>query len=75
MNFGFPPLSMWELLILVEKGRVVLNVDGEEWIGQALMAAHSRMHGSPRKLLLPPAKSACPTVTQPMRSSLPRPRI
>jgi PIN domain nuclease of toxin-antitoxin system len=33
------PISIWELLILVEKGRVVLNVDVEEWIGQALKAA------------------------------------
>jgi len=33
------PISVWELLILVEKGRVVLNVDVREWIGQALEAA------------------------------------
>jgi len=33
------PISVWELLILVEKGRVVLNMDVEEWIGQALKAA------------------------------------
>jgi PIN domain nuclease of toxin-antitoxin system len=33
------PISVWELLILVEKGRVVLNVDVEEWIDQALKAA------------------------------------
>lgn len=33
------PVSVWELLILVEKGRLVLNVDVKEWIGQALEAA------------------------------------
>lgn len=33
------PISVWELIILVEKGRVVLNVDVGEWIGQALKAA------------------------------------
>jgi PIN domain nuclease of toxin-antitoxin system len=33
------PISVWELLILVEKGRLVLNVDVREWIGQALEAA------------------------------------
>ena len=33
------PVSVWELMILVEKGRIVLNVDVEEWIGQALKAA------------------------------------
>ena len=33
------PVSVWELLILVEKGRLVLNVDVGEWIGRALEAA------------------------------------
>ncbi len=33
------PISVWELLILVEKGRVVLNTGVEEWIGQALKVA------------------------------------
>ena len=33
------PISVWELLILVEKGRVVLNVDAKDWISQALKAA------------------------------------
>jgi len=32
------PISVWELMILVEKGRVVLNGDVEECIGQALKA-------------------------------------
>lgn len=36
------PVSVWELLILVEKGRVVLNAGAEEWIGQALKAAPLR---------------------------------
>jgi PIN domain nuclease of toxin-antitoxin system len=33
------PISVWELMILVEKGRIVLNTGVEEWIGQALKAA------------------------------------
>lgn len=32
------PISVWELAILAEKGRVVLSVDVEEWIGQTLKA-------------------------------------
>lgn len=32
------PISVWELTILVEKGRVVLNVGVEEWIGETLKA-------------------------------------
>jgi PIN domain nuclease of toxin-antitoxin system len=30
------PISIWELMILVEKGRVELDVDAEEWVAQAL---------------------------------------
>lgn len=30
------PISIWELLILVEKGRVELDMDAEEWVAQAL---------------------------------------
>jgi PIN domain nuclease of toxin-antitoxin system len=33
------PISLWELMILVEKGRVTLNVSVEEWIGQVLREA------------------------------------
>ena len=33
------PISVWELLILVEKGRIILNGDVEAWIDQALKAA------------------------------------
>lgn len=33
------PISVWELLILAEKGRVVLNMGIEEWVGQALQTA------------------------------------
>jgi len=33
------PISVWELLIRVEKGRIVLNVGVNEWIRQALSAA------------------------------------
>jgi len=29
------PISIWELVILVEKRRLVLNLDTEEWIAQA----------------------------------------
>ena len=32
------PISVWELTILVEKGRVVLSVGVEEWIGETLKA-------------------------------------
>ena len=32
------PISVWELMILVEKGRVVLNAEVGEWISQALKA-------------------------------------
>jgi PIN domain nuclease of toxin-antitoxin system len=31
------PISVWELRILVEKGRVKLNMDFEKWIAQALI--------------------------------------
>ena len=30
------PISVWEFRVLVEKGRVKLNMDFEEWIAQAL---------------------------------------
>ena len=30
------PISVWESRVLVEKGRVKLNMDFEEWIAQAL---------------------------------------
>ena len=30
------PISLWELMILVEKKRVLLNLSAEEWIVQAL---------------------------------------
>ena len=30
------PISTWELLILVEKGRVVLDGDADTWIGSAM---------------------------------------
>ena len=30
------PISLWELMILVEKKRVMLNLSAEEWIVQAL---------------------------------------
>ena len=36
------PISLWELMTLVEKGRVALNVSVEEWIGQALKEAPIR---------------------------------
>ena len=30
------PISLWELLVLVEKGRVSLSLDVEEWVERAL---------------------------------------
>ena len=36
------PISIWELTILVEKGRVVLNIGLDEWISQALKEAPIR---------------------------------
>ena len=30
------PISLWELMILVEKKRVMLNISAQEWIVQAL---------------------------------------
>jgi PIN domain nuclease of toxin-antitoxin system len=36
------PISIWELVILVAKRRVVLNTSVEEWISQALKAAPIR---------------------------------
>lgn len=30
------PLSTWELLVLVEKGRVVLDLEASAWVSQAL---------------------------------------
>lgn len=29
------PISIWELIVLVEKGRVLLNLDTEEWVSRA----------------------------------------
>jgi PIN domain nuclease of toxin-antitoxin system len=36
------PISAWELTILVEKGRVVVGVGVEEWVGEALKAGPFR---------------------------------
>jgi len=33
------PISIWELLVLCEKGRVAFNEEAETWIGKALSAA------------------------------------
>jgi PIN domain nuclease of toxin-antitoxin system len=33
------PISVWELMILVGKGRIRLNADVEEWIARALHTA------------------------------------
>jgi PIN domain nuclease of toxin-antitoxin system len=30
------PISIWECMVLVEKGRIKLNIGVEEWIAQAL---------------------------------------
>ena len=30
------PISIWECMVLVEKGRIKLNVGAEQWIAQAL---------------------------------------
>lgn len=36
------PLSIWELLVLVEKGRVALNSGVTEWVAEALKKAPLR---------------------------------
>lgn len=36
------PISLWELTTLVDKGRVVLNMSVEDWIGVALKEAPIR---------------------------------
>ncbi|MBZ5554217.1 MAG: type II toxin-antitoxin system VapC family toxin [Acidobacteriia bacterium] len=36
------PISIWELMVLVGKGRIRLNADVEEWIAQALQTAPVR---------------------------------
>lgn len=36
------PISVWELLLLAEKGRVALSVDAGEWVAQALEAVPLR---------------------------------
>jgi PIN domain nuclease of toxin-antitoxin system len=36
------PISVWEFLLLVEKGRLVLTVDAEEWLDAAWSAAALR---------------------------------
>ena len=33
------PISTWELLLLIEKGRVEVEGDGEEWVSEALRRA------------------------------------
>lgn len=39
------PISIWEFLILVEKGRVVLTVEPDAWLDQA--SAIAPMHEAP----------------------------
>jgi PIN domain nuclease of toxin-antitoxin system len=36
------PISVWELVILVEKKRVSLNVSVDEWVAQAMTVAPLR---------------------------------
>ena len=36
------PISVWELVILVEKKRVSLNVSVDEWVAQAMSVAPLR---------------------------------
>ncbi len=36
------PLSLWEFLLLVETGRIVLEVDVEEWLARAMSAVPLR---------------------------------
>jgi PIN domain nuclease of toxin-antitoxin system len=36
------PVSTWELLVLVEKGRVVLDVEPDEWLDEAMRRAPLR---------------------------------
>jgi PIN domain nuclease of toxin-antitoxin system len=36
------PISIWEMMVLVAKGRIRLNADVEEWIAQALQTAPLR---------------------------------
>jgi len=33
------PISVWELLMLVEKGRLILDTSGEEWVTRAMKEA------------------------------------
>ena len=33
------PISVWEALILIEKGRIILNIPPEQWVEQALEQA------------------------------------
>jgi PIN domain nuclease of toxin-antitoxin system len=35
-EIGLSPISVWEALILIEKGRIILNISAEQWIKQAL---------------------------------------
>ena len=39
------PIGVWELVILVEKKRVSLNVSVDEWVAQAMAVASLREAG------------------------------
>jgi PIN domain nuclease of toxin-antitoxin system len=34
-----PPISVWEFLLLVERGRLILEIDVEEWLDRAWSSA------------------------------------
>jgi PIN domain nuclease of toxin-antitoxin system len=58
------PISVWELLLLVEKGRVIMNEGVEKWIAQVIEIAPPREASLTTEVAL---------ATSHFRSSLPDP--
>jgi PIN domain nuclease of toxin-antitoxin system len=55
------PISVWELVILVEKKRVFLTMSVDEWVAQSMAMASLNKAPSSQRLRSQPAQRACPT--------------
>jgi hypothetical protein len=55
------PISGWELVILVEKKRVLLTVSVDEWVAQSMAIAPLKEAPLTTEVALATSKRACPT--------------
>ena len=67
------PISIWECMVLVEKGRLKLNMDVEEWIAHALTEFLPREAPLTTEVVLAMSKIHLPTEIPPTPFS-PRPQ-